>query len=217
MRIDERLYNKFGALEDPYDEEEKEYKIKYAIHNELLHGIWEEPVRPSGWLTEADVLERTGMGEEALDRIVRDHSFNPEGNKPRYPMYISEKWLELYLKDSELATNFRFKRFILSPRADYKRYNYDMNLLYTEGDKAPSSKQLRFLKDLLVNQYLSASESWLIELIIADRQVTKIELGKLLDYLVGTSYWDGFKWQSQYPGVLSQRKRAAKIYPAEAF
>jgi hypothetical protein len=217
MLMDQPINNKYGAIEILENEQIEEYKIKYTIHNELLHGFMEEPVRPEGWMTEEEVLDRTEMGEEALDRMIRNHSFKPGLNKPRYPVYISEKWVELYMMDKELATKFRFKRFLLSPRADYRRYNYDMNLLYTEGDKVPSSKQLRFLKDLLVNQYLSASESWLIELITADSQVTKIELGKLLDYLVGTSHWDGFKWQSQYPGVLSQRKRAAKIYPAEAF
>lgn len=211
------INNKFGALEELDDEEEKEYKIKYAIHNELLDGFREEPVCPPGWLTEEEVLDRTKMGEEVLDRMVRNHSFKPGLNKPRHREYISEKWVELYMMDKELATRFIFKRFLLSPRADYRRYNYDMNLLYTVGDEAPSSKQLRFLKDLLLNQYLSSSECWLIELIIADGQITKTELGELLDYLVGTSYWDGFKWQRQYPGVLSQRKRAAKIYPAEAF
>ncbi len=204
--------SKVSGEEEPVSE----FKINYVKHNLWIHGAKKDETPPQGWFSEEEVIERSGMTIEKFDQMIRSRDGSSK-DETRGRYIIDGKWLEFYKVDSRLAVNYLLTRFISNPEPDIRQLEHNLSRTFIGENFTASPKQLQVLKNLLLNQYLTPGERWLLELLITDGWVTKAEAMRLLDYFWGESYWDGSKYQKSSYGVLSERKRAAKIYPAEAF
>jgi len=217
MTSNNKLRSQDGQIEgSPNSDRENAFKINYVMHDWWKHGPKKDVTPPQGWLSEEQVIERSGMTIEEFDQMVRSHyDYSKDEARGRY--IIDGKWLEFYRVDSHMAVNYLLTRFRSTPEPNIRQLEHNLSQNFKGENYTASPKQLQVLKNLLLNQYLTPGERWLIELLIADGWVSKAEVMRLLDRLLGQSYWDGSKYQKSNYGVLSERKRAAKIYPAEAF
>ena len=189
---------------------EEEFKINYARHNIWSMTPAKDPTPPEGWLSEEEAISTSGIDVRKFDQMIRSYYDSP-GNEPRARYLINKSWVEFYKIDQRMAVNYLFHRFTSNLESNLMQLEHDLHQHFKAEKYAPSIKQLKVLEGLLDNQFLTAGERWLIELVTSDNLVTKEEVIQLLNRLIGYSTWDGRKWSKYDYGLLSERRRKAKI------